>query len=111
MPEAADRLSSDDFAKRIEMHKIPSQKQMNSSERDQEDQAEESRSADASTNTGTVGIAQIDHTFHDVRRGLHEFGLWQMVMYIRNSVVRAIFDGEILSHRCHLLTVQVRGMG
>ena len=99
MPDCGSSLSREEFVQRVKSWKVPSQKQTDSKEQDDEDQARERRIPLRRRLRAYWAVhgPVIDFMAFVVALQL-AFGLWQMVIYIRKPLVRAALGwGMILA--------------
>ena len=97
MPNCEARVSREAFLKRVRQWEVPSQKQTDSKEQDSEDRASERRlplRRRLRAYWAVQGPVLCFMTF--VTLLCFAFGLWQMVIYIRNPVARTAFGWGVI---------------
>ncbi|KAK5714053.1 hypothetical protein LTR15_010961 [Elasticomyces elasticus] len=97
MPECDSRLSRQDFVSRVQRWNVPSQKQTDSKESDAQDSAQGRKMSLRRRVRAYWAVHGPAYCFMAFVVALQlAFGLWQMIIYIRNPVARAAFGWGVV---------------
>ncbi|KAK3632211.1 hypothetical protein LTR22_020724 [Elasticomyces elasticus] len=97
MPECESRLSRQDFVSRVQNWEVPSQKQADSKESDAQDSAQGRKMSLRRRVRAYWAVHGPAYCFMAFVMALQlAFGLWQMIIYIRNPVARAAFGWGVV---------------
>ncbi|KAK5683408.1 hypothetical protein LTS10_004940 [Elasticomyces elasticus] len=97
MPECESKLSRQDFVSRVQKWEVPSQRQTDSKESDAQDSAQGRKMSLRRRLRAYWAVHGLVYCFTAFVVALQlAFGLWQMIIYIRNPVARAAFGWGVV---------------